>query len=61
MQIKPILGYFWAILGLYQPPPPPFWISASRLYMSWIRPDQGSGGKFEVLTLCRVNGMANKI
>ena len=26
MQIQPILGYFWAILGLYQPPgpPPPF-------------------------------------
>ena len=26
MQIQPILGYIWAILGLYQPPapPPPF-------------------------------------
>ena len=24
MQIQPILGYFWAILGLYQPPGPPF-------------------------------------
>ena len=22
MQIQPILGYFWAIFGLYQPPPP---------------------------------------
>ena len=28
MQIQPILGYFSAILGLYQPPGPPFWISA---------------------------------
>ena len=28
MQIQPILGYFGAILGLYQPPAPPFWISA---------------------------------
>ena len=28
MQIQPILGYFWAIFGLYQPPGPPFWISA---------------------------------
>ena len=27
MQIQPILGYFWAIFGLYQPPGPPFWIS----------------------------------
>ena len=24
MQIQPILGYFWAIFGLYQPPPPSF-------------------------------------
>ena len=24
MQIQPILGYFGAILGLYQPPGPPF-------------------------------------
>ena len=24
MQIQPILGYFWAIFGLYQPPGPPF-------------------------------------
>ena len=24
MQIQPILGYFWAILGLYQPPGSPF-------------------------------------
>ena len=24
MQIQPILGYFWVILGLYQPPAPPF-------------------------------------
>ena len=36
MQIQPILGYFWAILGLYQPnfgsPPPLFF------YISWIRP-----------------------
>ena len=25
MQIQPILGYFWATFGLYQPPgPPPF-------------------------------------
>ena len=23
MQIQPILGYFWAIFGLYQPPAPP--------------------------------------
>ena len=23
MQIRPILGYFWAIFGLYQPPAPP--------------------------------------
>ena len=23
MQIQPILGYFWAIFGLYQPPRPP--------------------------------------
>ena len=23
MQIQPILGYFWAIFGLYQPPGPP--------------------------------------
>ena len=23
MQIQPILGYFWAILGLYQSPGPP--------------------------------------
>ena len=30
MQIQPILGYFWAILGLYQSPGPPF-------YISWIR------------------------
>ena len=28
MQIQPILGYFWAIFGLYQPPGPLFWISA---------------------------------
>ena len=27
MQIQPILGYFGAIFGLYQPPGPPFWIS----------------------------------
>ena len=39
MQIQPILGYCWAIFGLYQPPgPPPFWISASPFYISWIRP-----------------------
>ena len=38
MQIQPILGYFWAIFGLYQPPGPPFWISASPFYISWIRP-----------------------
>ena len=38
MQIQPILGYFWAIFGLYQPPGPPFWISASPIYISWIRP-----------------------
>ena len=31
MQIQPILGYFWAIFGLYQPPGPPFNIS-------WIHP-----------------------
>ena len=24
MQIQPILGYFWAIFGLHQPPGPPF-------------------------------------
>ena len=24
MQIQPILGYFWAIFGLYQPSGPPF-------------------------------------
>ena len=38
MQIQPILGYFWAIFGLYQPPSTPFWISASPFYISWIRP-----------------------
>ena len=42
-QINPansaILGYFGAILGLYQSPcPPPFWISAPLFYVSWIRP-----------------------
>ena len=24
MQIQPMLGYFWAIFRLYQPPSPPF-------------------------------------
>ena len=38
MQIQPILGKFWAIFGLYQPSGPPFWISASPFYISWIRP-----------------------
>ena len=40
MQIQPILGYFWAILGLNQPPgPPPLWISTPPFfYISWIRP-----------------------
>ena len=27
-----------AIFGLYQPPDPPFWISASPFYISWICP-----------------------
>ena len=38
MQIQPILGYFGAIFGLYQPSAPPFWILASPFYISWIRP-----------------------
>ena len=38
MQIQPILGYFWAIFGLYQPSAPPFWISPPPpFYISWIR------------------------
>ena len=38
MQIEPILGYFWAIFGQYQPPGPPLWVSAPPFYISWIRP-----------------------
>ena len=39
MQIRPILGYFWAIFGLYQPPtPPPPFGSLPPFYISWISP-----------------------
>ena len=39
LQIQPILGYFWAILGLYQPTgPPPLLDLGPPCYISWIRP-----------------------
>ena len=37
MQIQPILGYFGAILGLYQPPGPLLDLGPP-FYISWIRP-----------------------
>ena len=38
MQIQPILGYFWAIFGLYQPPGSPLLDLGPPFYISWIRP-----------------------
>ena len=38
MQIQHILGYFWAIFGLYQPPGPPLLDLGPPFYISWIRP-----------------------
>ena len=36
MQIQPILGYFWAIFGLYQPPaPPPFGSRPPPLFFTY--------------------------
>ena len=38
MQIQPILGYFWAILGLYQSPGPPPLLDLGPLFLHILDP-----------------------
>ena len=57
MQIQPILGNFWAIFRLFQPPGPPFWISAPPFYISWIRPwfhVQAMEGQYLIMELSSI-------
>ena len=49
MQIQPILGYFCAIFGLYQPPSPPFWIWAPLVTYPGSTPDTVTMEKMKLL------------